>query len=603
METKTIVLNDIDYVTRNNKPVIRLFGTDPKNNKNIIALDYTFKPYMYVLPNDLDECLIELRELELDDLELEEKIDIGTAREFIKITLTHPQEVPKLRDIIRDLDSVDQIREYDIPFYRRYLIDKEITPTNIIELHGETIDLEFYGEDITLDEDTLLFKLEEDPIDTHKIRHEVKIISFDIEVYNSEGMPEMGEDPIIMMSLSSNQGLNKVLSTKKSKKEFVETLKTEKDMLNRFVEIIKEENPDIIVGYNSDNFDLPYIKKRADNLNIKLPLGVDGSGIKFIKRGFDNAGVIKGRVHLDLYPLIRRYTSLDRYTLERVYEELFDEVKIDVPGDKIYQYWDSDDERLEELFDYSMDDAVSTTKIGDKITPLTIAQTRLVGQPLFDIGRMTTGQMIEWYLIREAYLKNNIIPNKPSNDEYNNRRVTRSNSKVAGGYVKEPEKGLFENIAYLDFKSLYPTIIIAQNISPDTYTDCEGLNEDEYYTSPETGFKFKKEPVGFIPSIIGFILDERQRIKKLMKEETIPEQKKAYDFQQQGLKRLVNTIYGAYGYSRFRWYKLECAASITEWGRLYIQNAMEESKKYGFKPIYADTDGFYATYIGDTKEN
>ncbi|MBE6494200.1 MAG: DNA polymerase, partial [Methanosphaera stadtmanae] len=65
----------------------------------------------------------------------------------------------------------------------------------------------------------------------------------------------------------------------------------------------------------------------------------------------------------------------------------------------------------------------------------------------------------------------------------------------------------------------------------------------------------------------------------------------------------VNTIYGAYGYSRFRWYKLECAASITEWGRLYIQNAMEESKKYGFKPIYADTDGFYATYIGDTKEN
>lgn len=603
METKTILLNDIDYVTRNNKPVIRLFGTDPKNNKNIIALDYTFKPYMYVLPNDLDECLIELRELELDDLELEEKIDIGTTREFIKITLTHPQEVPKLRDIIRDLDSVDQIREYDIPFYRRYLIDKEITPTNIIELHGETIDLEFYGEDINLDEDTILFKLKEDPIDTHKIQHEVKIISFDIEVYNSEGMPEMGEDPIIMMSLSSNQGLNKVLSTKKSKKEFVETLKTEKDMMNRFVEIIKEENPDMIVGYNSDNFDLPYIKKRADKLNIKLPLGVDGSGIKFIKRGFDNAGVIKGRVHLDLYPLIRRYTSLDRYTLERVYEELFDEVKIDVPGDKIYQYWDSDDERLEELFDYSMDDAVSTTKIADKITPLTIAQTRLVGQPLFDIGRMTTGQMIEWYLIREAYLKNNIIPNKPSNDEYNNRRVTRSNSKVAGGYVKEPEKGLFENIAYLDFKSLYPTIIIAQNISPDTYTDGEGLSEDEYYTSPETGFKFKKEPVGFIPSIIGFILDERQRIKKLMKEETVPEQKKAYDFQQQGLKRLVNTIYGAYGYSRFRWYKLECAASITEWGRLYIQNAMEESKKYGFKPIYADTDGFYATYIGDPEDN
>lgn len=317
-----------------------------------------------------------------------------------------------------------------------------------------------------------------------------------------------------------------------------------------------------------------------------------------MKRGFNNAGIIKGRVHVDLYLLIRQYMRLERYTLERVYEEMFDEEKIDVPGDKIYQYWDSDDERLEELFDYSMDDAVSTTKIGDKITPLTIAQSRLVGQPLFDIARMTTGQMIEWYLMLKAYEKNNIVPNKPSANEYNERRMSKKNE---GGYVKEPEKGLFEHIAYLDFKSLYPTIIIAQNISPDTFTTGEGLDEDDYYVCPENGYKFLKQPKGFIPSIIGNILDERQKIKKLMKEEKVPEQKKAYDFEQQGLKRLANSMYGVYGYSRFRWYKKECGAAITAWGREYIQNAMKKSEKYGFKPIYADTDGFYATYIGELK--
>lgn len=599
METIKIVLNDIDYVTRNDKPIIRLFGINPETEENVIAVDTTFKPYLYVLPYDFDICLEDLREMGLDDLEVETKIDIGTESEFIKVILTHPQEVPKLRDSIRDLPSVKQIREYDIPFYRRYLIDKQITPTNIIELHGETIDSILYSEELKIDEDVTLFKMMENPIDTHKTNKRNKILSFDIEVYNAEGMPTAENDPIIMMSLCGNNGLKKVLSTKKSDKSFVETLSSEKDMLKRFVEIIKEENPDMLVGYNSDNFDLPYIKKRAEKLNIKLDLGVDGSGIKFMKRGFNNAGVIKGRVHVDLYLLVRRNMRLERYTLERVYEELFDEKKIDVPGDQIYQYWDSDDERLEELFEYSMDDAVTTTMIGDKLTPLTVAQTRLVGQPLFDIARMTTGQMVEWYLMLKAYEKNNIIPNKPDTDEYSQRRKS---NKVIGGYVKEPEKGLFEHIAYLDFKSLYPSIIIAQNISPDTITDGENMDESEYYTCPENGYKFLKEPKGFIPSIIGYILDERQRIKKLMKEEKVPEQKRAYDFEQQGLKRLANSMFGAYGYSRFRWYKIECAAAITAWGREYIRNAMKKAEEYDFKPIYADTDGFYATYIGDLNE-
>lgn len=105
MQTKTILLNDIDYVTHNDKPVIRLFGTDPESNQNVIAYDSSFVPYMYVLAHDLDECLIQLRELGLDNLELETKIDIGVEREFVKITLKHPQEVPKIRDIIRDLSQ------------------------------------------------------------------------------------------------------------------------------------------------------------------------------------------------------------------------------------------------------------------------------------------------------------------------------------------------------------------------------------------------------------------------------------------------------------------------------------------------------------------
>ena len=265
MQTKTILLNDIDYITRKEKAVIRLFGTDPQTNENIIALDDTFQPYMYVQPYNTEECITQLQSLNITNLEITTKIDIGHKKEFIKITLTHPQEVPKIRDTIRELSQVKQIREYDIPFYRRYLIDKQITPRNIIKLEGHTINKEKYA-DLKLDKETILFKLEKEPTDTQKTLNRNKILSFDIEVYNAEGMPEAEKDPIIMMSLSSNEGYNKVLSTKKSKHEYVETLETEEKMLERFTEIIKEEKPDLLVGYNSDNFDLPYIKKRADTL-------------------------------------------------------------------------------------------------------------------------------------------------------------------------------------------------------------------------------------------------------------------------------------------------------------------------------------------------
>ena len=68
---------------------------------------------------------------------------------------------------------------------------------------------------------------------------------------------------------------------------------------------------------------------------------------------------------------------------------------------------------------------------------------------------------------------------------------------VVGGYVKEPSHGIYENIVYFDFRSLYPSIIISKNISPDTLT--ENGNEETCHIAPEFCHKFKKEPKGFIP--------------------------------------------------------------------------------------------------------
>ena len=596
MESKRFVLLDIDYITENDKAVIRLFGKlkGDEEGKSIIVLDKSFKPYIYVVPNDEEQCIEDLNEFDVEMVGWARKGYMGENKDFLKVTLYHPQDVPKLRDKIRSIDSVKDIMEHDIPFYRRYLIDKAIFPMAEVLVNGECLDNNSVN--FMCGSDVYVFEMKGDPKPIDSEFPELKTLSFDIEVHNPKGMPQAEEDPIIMISLSSNQGLQTVLSTKKSSLEFVETLKTEAHMLERFVEIVKSENPDLLIGYNSDNFDMPYIRDRATKLNVKMRIGTDGSGLKFMRRGYTNSALVKGRIHVDLYLLSRRYLQLDRYTLERVYKELFDEQKVDVPGDEIFEYWDDGGEKLETLFKYSLDDAVSVTKIGEKLLPLSMELTRLVGQPFFDIARMATGQMVEWYLIRKAYEIGDMVPNKPSSSQYSERR----GKKAEGGYVKDPVKGLHENIVSFDFRSLYPSIIISKNVSPDTLVlKCE---DEECYIAPELGHKFLKKPVGFVPSIIGNILKERVKLKNQMKDAVNPREKQVLDVQQQALKRLANSMYGVYGYSRFRWYRIECAEAVTAWGRDFIKKTMLKAEEYGFKAIYADTDGFYATFLPENED-
>ena len=589
MERKVIIL-DIDYITHENRPIVRLFSKE--GEKNIILIDESFRPYLYVVSDDNNSCMKNIKE-KLENVEVEKiiKKDFKIEKEFIKVIFDHPQELAKSRETLRNIEGVYQIREFDIPFYRRYLMDNDLIPMTEVIATGEPI--EKYGKLDSTKQDFELIKLTDKLKRVNDTPNNFRIMSFDLEVRNPHGMPNSNEDEIIMIGIASNFGVNKVISTKNTKRgDFVQQVADESEMIREFVKTINENKVDIIVGYNSDNFDFPYIKERAKLLEIDLPIGMDDSDIKFIRRGYANAASIKGLVHVDLYLVMRRYMSLDRYTLERVYLELFNEEKIDVAGDKIWQYWDSDGEELDTLFDYSLDDVVATLKIAEQTLPLNLELTRIIGQPLFDVARMATGQQAEWFLVKQAYFDDEVIPNKQGSN-FADRASAENNE---GGYVREPDKGLHENLVQFDFRSLYPSLIIAKNISPDVMTFDDVENEDDYYIAPEHGMKFKKSPKGFIPSVIDKILQERFRIKRQMKASTDETERKSLDVQQQAIKRLANTMYGIYGFPRFRWYSFDCAKAITAWGRQYIKSSIKKAEEYGFETIYADTDGFYAKY-------
>ncbi len=591
---RNVVILDIDYVTFEGRPVIRLFSKD--GDKNIVLLDDTFEPYLYVMSDDLDECIAEIEE-NIEDVVRVEKVtkkDFQVETEFVKVTFKHPQVLAKNRDNLRDLENVIQIREFDIPFYRRYLMDRDVIPMTEVVAIGEEVE-----SFLTLDskkQDLTIIKLTEDLKRVSEYPQKFRILSFDLEVRNPHGMPDSDEDEIIMIGVASNFGVNQVISTKtnsENRDDFVNQVSSEREMIQEFVRIIKENNVDIIVGYNSDNFDFPYLKDRAKLLGVDLDIGMDESDVKYIRRGYANAASLKGLIHVDLYLVMRRYMSLERYTLERVYYELFGEEKIDVPGEKIWEFWDNGGDELDNLFDYSLDDVISTLKIAEQTLPLNLELTRIIGQPLFDVSRMATGQQAEWFLVKQAYFDGEVVPNKQGSN-FADRANAEDNE---GGYVKQPETGLHENLVQFDFRSLYPSIIISKNISPDVMYLGDADDEDVYNISPEHGIKFKKSPQGFIPSVIDKILQERFRIKREMKASDNPQEKKALDVQQQAIKRLANTMYGIYGFPRFRWYSFECAKAITSWGRQYIKSSIKKAEEFGFYTIYADTDGFYAKYI------
>lgn len=573
METLEFLLLDIDYITKNSKPVVRLFGKLP-DGRSIIAHDRKFKPYIYVQSYHIEECKDELKKLKPKKLEKLRRKDNGPEKEFIKVTLNHPRDLSNIKEKIGNLRSVRDIREHDIPFQGRYLIDKGLFPMSMVEAQGKVLNPFRFSE-------TCVFEVQ------NQLRHvksnlpKLNVLSFKIEA-SSNGIPQVNTDPIIIISFFSNQGLCKVLSTKNSSSDFVETAVNEKELLEKFVEIIKSENPDIITGYNSDKFDFPYLKERAVKLGVNLNLGTDGSQVKFLT-GHRKAAYIKGRIHVDLYKIVRRHLQLNSHTLQNVYLELYGENKIDIPADEIYSCWNYGGERLERLFRYSLEDAKVINKISETMLASNIELSRLVGQSLFDVTRRGTGYLVEWYLIRKAYEYGYIVPNK----------FGRFLRNVVGGYVEEPVPGLHENIFYFDFRSLYPSIIIAKNISPDTLT--EDGNEETCHIAPEFFYKFKKEPLGFIPKVTAQILKSRLQIKAMMKKSTHPRERQILDIRQKALKTLVSTIYGLYNHSTYRWYSIECSEAITAWGREFLQKTTEKAEKNGFKVIYADTDGFYAT--------
>ncbi len=405
----------------------------------------------------------------------------------------------------------------------------------------------------------------------------------------------------------------------------------EKQLLRMFLQFWEQVMPDVITGWNINQFDIPYIINRMQQIlgeeaTKKLsPWGLVDFGTKEYRGKIEVTAKIVGIQILDYMELMKKFTYGNResWKLDAVAQEELGEAKLENPANTFKEFY----ELFPDTFvEYNVHDAVLITKMDDKMKLLELAMT---------IAYMARVNYVDVYSPVKTW--DNIIHNKllADNIVVPQRKATGFNMRgegIEGAYVKDPKHGMYTDVASIDATSLYPSLMITLNLSPETYLgQCHSTvemclsgnytNKDPNITMGANGSMFRKDKQGVIPSLI----TNYMALRKTTKAEMLALEQQAENFKKEGdkksaedlrnqissrsnlekaLKILQNALYGALANAGFRFFNADVAESITLTGQLYLRAIERDidaklSKIFNMKPtvfcVYEDTDSCYFT--------
>jgi DNA polymerase I len=597
---------DVDYVMVNSLPTIRIFGKT-KEGQSICALYNGYLPYFYFIPTKTKEEIENILKKEFGGLivkieEVERYESIGykeNKTKMIRIYLTDPSKVPKVRDFITTRNLASRIFEADILFKYRFITDFNIFGMRWYSAEGK----EIKTNGIKTERVFLVEKIEEED---YQLNAPFKVLSLDIETTAKEGKPNPEKDKIILISLSFNppyKGKDSLVFIAKSTKTNGDTqvFRDEKSILEELIKIIDSYDPDFVVGYNINSFDLPFLYVRFKENKIFPSLGRSNDKpllSKKLKEGTYRNHIL-GRVVVDIYEIVKElsekgFIRLKRYSLDDVGKALVGEGKVEIRHSEIVKILEENDvDKMLRLVEYSRRDATLTLRIFSekRLIEKYIELSKVCGLLLQDVLDEGEAARIESLLLREFNKRGFVLPNKPDNKEMLKRKEEREVRGFKGATVLEPKVGLYTTpIIYFDFKSMYPTIFINFNICPTTWV----IDERENVIVSPYGTKFIKPEIrrGIIPQIVEFLINERDKVKEEMKKEKDEERRFLLDVRQYALKVVANAFYGYTGYIRGRVYVLDIANSITSYGRYFLETTKKlvEKTNKDWEVIYGDTD-------------
>jgi DNA polymerase, archaea type len=592
---------DIEYSEEGSDFLTKIYCVTA-DRQNIILIDKKFKPYFYVItkPDNVEYIHKKLRSLEVKDedkiikvlnVKKVKKILKKNAVTILKVTVTKPTDVVALRKVINSWEDCEP-READIPFVHRYLIDNKITL-----LHQHTASVRY----IKNVNKTAMFELEN--ISSASTEHlHPKVLALDIET-NSNIQPDLKNDAIISISFYG-PGFRKVVTWKTypDAPDYVHFVSGEIDLLEETKKVIETYSPQVIVGYNSSGFDFPIILERLNKYKIENNFGWDNSKLLVEQKRNGADARMAGYLMIDCFPFMKNILSADlktnRLSLDSVANELLGYGKTEDFGSKIYHVWqNSNADELRKLSEYNLRDSEITYKLFYKIFETLLEFTKLTGIHTRNLSTMYYSQLVEWYLIFNSIRENKLVPNRPSYKQI----AERHRDSYAGAFVVQPTPGLYSNIALFDFRSLYPSIIVAHNIDPQNL-NCKCCKLGSHKIRIDTiDYRFCKKTIGFVPQLIKDLIERRTRVKDIMKrtnkDSESYQELKARQF---ALKIIANAFYGYLGFPAGRWYSIECARSITGWGRKYIHEVIKKAEVNKMKVIYGDTDSVFLALKDET---
>ncbi len=593
---------DYDYFDFQGRNYVKIIGRN-SSGKRVCVID-TCPVYLWAVLKDktdkkkIDILIKKIEKIELDikgrktkveRVELHDKNFLGKPVKALKIFATNYKDLHDVADKM-GLPEIEKRRGYDLGYITHYIIEKKITPLSWYEIEGEVLNnsQEFGGIDSCLEVD-LCIKLEKVKEMPEK-EFVPKVLAYDIETDDIQ----IGKGEILMISLVSNN-LKKVITHKKTHKtkDYVEYVKDEAELIEKFIEYVKKLSPDFLVGYFSDGFDLPYIKARAEKYNIKLNLGIDGSQPKF-HRGAILTGKINGIVHIDLLKFIQtaysQYMQSETLSLNDIAQEFLGDRKKD------FEFKHSSEmkgDEWENYFEYNLHDSVLAYNLFQKFWPDLAEFTRVMQEPIFDVSRNGMSRNVEEFIIHNLNKFDEIPEKRPSYEEIGKRKEI---GKYEGGFVLEPIPGLYTNLAVFDFTSSYGSVIVTYNLSKSTLLEKPEKNS---YGIEALGKKayFTKKP-GFFPEMLREIIEKRKKYKQELKKSPNPVKKARSN----AFKLLANAAYGYQGFFGARYYCLEAAAATAAFARKAIKDSIENINKAGYKTIYSDTDSIAFLLNNQTKQ-
>jgi DNA polymerase elongation subunit (family B) len=464
----------------------------------------------------------------------------------------------------------------------------------------------------------------------------IRINFIDIEVDSKNGMPNpmKGEDEVTAITLVRGDKIitfgTKYYLPKNPKVVYV-LYEDERRMLNDFLNVWESDEwvCDVVSGWYSDRFDMPYLINRIERIlgtDAMLRLSpwriVDEKDVvrgkstsnssKNIENRTDKIYEIAGISQLDYIQLYKKFTSSSRdsYRLDNIAFLELGERKLDYSEfESLNDLYEKDPERY---YDYNIHDAVLVQKLEEKLGFL---------RQIFAMAYKAKVNLNDafvtvkpWDVILHNYLleRGIVIPqNKP--------QTVRD---FSGGFVLDPQIGLSHDVISFDFRSLYPSLISQHNISPETFLTAgfnripeftkfdvenwDGATEylqDKNLTLCANKCVYRRDIRGFIPAIVDQFISDRDVVKQEMLEmqkSDNPDKNKIgqLDSYQNALKILTNGLYGALSNEYCRWFDINLAESVTLTGQLYIKWVMRNINIYLNKVLKTEGQDFIVA--GDT---